>query len=51
MVTLGFNMDPHQAYLVIRGVKTLSIRIDRAQESAMKLASYLENQPKVAWVK
>ena len=51
MVTLGFNMDPHQAYLVIRGVKTLSIRIDRAQESAMKLAVYLENHPKVAWVK
>ena len=51
MVMLGFNMDPHQAYLVIRGVKTLSIRIDRAQESAMKLASYLENHPKVAWVK
>jgi len=51
MVTLGFNMDPHQAYLVIRGVKTLSIRIDRAQETAMKLAEYLENHPKVAWVK
>ncbi len=51
MVTLGFNMDPHQAYLVIRGVKTLSIRIDRAQESAMKIASYLENHPKVEWVR
>ena len=51
MVTLGFNVDPHQAYLVIRGVKTLSIRIDRAQESAMKIASYLENHPKVEWVK
>ena len=51
MVTLGFNMDPHQAYLVIRGVKTLSIRIDRAQESAMKIAAYLENHPKVAWVR
>lgn len=51
MVTLGFNMDPHQAYLVIRGVKTLSIRIDRAQESAMKIAEYLENHPKVEWVK
>ena len=51
MVTLGFNMDPHQAYLVIRGVKTLSIRIDRAQESAMKIATYLENHPKVAWVR
>ncbi|MFZ4546395.1 MAG: trans-sulfuration enzyme family protein [Bacteroidales bacterium] len=51
MVTLGFNMDPHQAYLVIRGVKTLSIRIDRAQESAMKIAEYLENHPKVEWVR
>jgi len=51
MVTLGFNMDPHQAYLVIRGVKTLGIRIDRAQESAMKVAVYLENHPKVEWVR
>ncbi len=51
MVTLGFNMDPHQAYLVIRGVKTLGIRIDRAQESAMKIANYLEQHPKVEWVK
>jgi methionine-gamma-lyase len=51
MVTLGFNMDPHQAYLVVRGVKTLSIRIDRAQESAMKIASFLENHPKVDWVR
>jgi methionine-gamma-lyase len=51
MVTLGFNMDPHQAYLVIRGVKTLSLRIDRAQESAEKIALYLEKHPKVAWVR
>ncbi len=51
MVTLGFNMDPHQAYLVIRGVKTLSVRLDRAQESAMKLAIFLENHPKVEWVR
>jgi methionine-gamma-lyase len=48
---MGGNMDPHQAYLVIRGVKTLSIRIDRAQENAMKVAEYLENHPKVDWVK
>jgi methionine-gamma-lyase len=51
MVTLGFNMDPHQAYLVIRGVKTLSIRIEKAQASAMILAEYLEKHPKVDWVK
>ena len=51
MVYMGGNMDPHQAYMVIRGVKTLSIRIDRAQENAIKVADYLEKHPKVAWVK
>ncbi len=51
MVGMGCNMDPHQAYMVLRGVKTLSIRIDRAQANAMKVAEYLENHPKVEWVK
>lgn len=51
MVTLGCNMDPHQAYMVIRGIKTLGIRIERSQKSAMKVARFLENHPKVAWVK
>ena len=51
MVYMGGNMDPHQAYLVIRGVKTLSLRIDKAQNSAMKIAKYLENHPKVEWIK
>ncbi len=51
MVYLGCNMDPHQAFMVVRGVKTLAIRIERAQENAMKIAEFLENHPKVAWVK
>lgn len=51
MVTLGCNMDPHQAYMVIRGIKTLGIRIDRSQQSAMKIARFLESHPKVEWVK
>ncbi len=51
MTYLGGNMDPHQAYMVIRGVKTLSLRIDKATENAKKIAEYLENHPKVAWVK
>ncbi len=50
MVNIGSNMDPHQAYLVIRGLKTLGIRIDRAQENAIKVANYLDNHPKVEWV-
>jgi len=51
MINLGCNMDPHQAYLVLRGIKTLSVRIDRAQENAIKIAEFLEKHPKVAWVK
>ncbi len=50
MLNLGGNMDPHQAYMVIRGLKTLGIRIDRAQESAMKVAEFLESHPKIASV-
>ncbi len=51
MVYMGCNMDPHQAYMVIRGVKTLGVRIERAQKSAMEVAKYLEQHPKVAWIK
>lgn len=51
MVNLGCNMDPHQAFLVLRGVKTLGIRIERAQENAMAVARWLEAHPKVASVR
>ena len=51
MVYMGGNMDPHQAFMVIRGVKTLSLRIEKAQQSAMKIAEFLENHPKVEWIK
>jgi methionine-gamma-lyase len=51
MINLGFNLDPHQAFLAHRGLKTLAIRIDRAQQSAQRIAEFLENHSKVAWVK
>ncbi len=51
MTALGCNLDPHQSYLVIRGLKTLAIRIERAQENAQKVAEYLEKHPKVEWVR
>lgn len=50
MINMGFNMDPHQAFLVRRGLKTLAIRIDKAQENSIKVADYLEAHPKVDWV-
>ncbi len=51
MSNLGCNMDPHQAYLTRRGLKTLAIRIDRAMENAQVIAEFLEKHPKVEWVK
>ena len=51
MVYMGCNMDPTQAFMVIRGIKTLAIRMERAQENAMKVARYLQSHPKVAWIK
>ncbi len=50
MIYLGGNMDPHQAFLTHRGLKTLSIRMEKAQENAMKVAEYLEKHPKVEWI-
>ncbi|MBU0487278.1 MAG: aminotransferase class I/II-fold pyridoxal phosphate-dependent enzyme [Bacteroidetes bacterium] len=51
MVYMGCNMDPSQAFMVLRGVKTLAIRIERAQENAMKVAQFLQSHPRVAWIK
>ena len=51
MIMVGTNMDPHQAYLVLRGVKTLSIRQERAEENAKKVADFLQKQDKVEWIK
>ncbi len=48
---IGGTMDPHQAWLVLRGVKSLGLRMERAQENAMKLATYLEKHPKVTWIR
>jgi len=47
---LGGTMDPHQAWLVLRGLRTLYLRVEKAQDNAKKLADWLESQPKVAWV-
>jgi methionine-gamma-lyase len=48
---LGGTMDPHQAWLVHRGIKTLGMRMERAQENCLKLARFLENHPKIDWVR
>ena len=50
VVIMGCNMDPHQASMVSRGLKTLAIRVDRAQANAREIAVWLEKHPKVEWV-
>jgi methionine-gamma-lyase len=44
---LGGTMDPHQAWLVLRGVKTLAMRVRTAQENAKALAEFLAGHPAV----
>lgn len=44
---LGGVMDPLTAFLALRGLKTLSLRVQRQNESAIKIARYLEKQEKV----
>jgi methionine-gamma-lyase len=50
MINMGFNIDPHQAFLTRRGLKTLAIRIEKSQQNAIKIADYLESHQKVEWV-
>ena len=47
---LGGTMDPHQAWLVLRGMRTLALRLAKAQENAMELATWLETHPSVEWI-
>lgn len=47
----GATMDPHQAWLILRGARTLPLRMEKAMENAMKIALYLKGHPKVRWVR
>lgn len=48
--TLGTSLDPHAAYLVIRGMKTLKIRMDVINSNSLKIAEFLMEHPKVRTV-
>ena len=47
----GCVLSPFDSYLVLRGVKTLSLRMDRHESNALKLASWLEQHPQVESVR
>ncbi len=50
-INFGTTIDPHQAWLVLRGIRTLGMRVERAQANAIELAQWLESHPQVAWVR
>lgn len=45
--TLGGSMDPHAAFLLLRGIKTLAVRVERQNESALRIAEFLSQHGKV----
>jgi cystathionine beta-lyase/cystathionine gamma-synthase len=45
--TLGGTMDPHAAWLLLRGIKTLAVRVQRQNENALRISQFLEGHPKV----
>ena len=45
--TLGGTMDPHAAWLLLRGMKTLAVRVQRQNENALRVAQFLARHSKV----
>jgi cystathionine beta-lyase/cystathionine gamma-synthase len=48
--TLGGTMDPHAAWLLLRGIKTLAVRVERQNENALRIAQFLARHAKVRCV-
>jgi cystathionine beta-lyase/cystathionine gamma-synthase len=47
---LGGSLDPHAAFLLHRGVKTLAVRVKVQNDSALQIARYLEKHPRISKV-
>ena len=47
----GAALSPMNAFLILQGLETLSLRMERHTENAMAVAKYLEADPRVEWVK
>jgi O-acetylhomoserine (thiol)-lyase len=46
----GAALSPHSAFLILQGLETLGLRIERHCENALRVAQHLQHHPKVAWV-
>lgn len=49
-MTLGGIIAPHEAWLMLRGLRTLEIRVERSSASTLEVVEFLENHPKVKTV-
>ena len=50
IIVLGGVIDPHAAWLLARGIKTLEVRVERQNETGLRLAEFLEKHPGVSRV-
>ena len=48
---LGGCLSPDNAWIILQGIETLSLRMDRHCENALAVATYLKDHPKVEWVR
>ncbi|CEG26425.1 O-acetylhomoserine aminocarboxypropyltransferase/cysteine synthase family protein [Bacillus sp. B-jedd] len=46
----GSSLSPNSAFLLLQGLETLHLRIEKHNENALALAQYLQNHPAVEWV-
>lgn len=47
---IGACLSPFNSFLLLQGLETLSLRLDRHTQNALALAQWLKEQPQVAWV-
>jgi len=47
---MGAAISPFNAFLILQGVETLALRMERICENAVKIAEFLKSHPKVGWV-
>ncbi|GAB0149288.1 MULTISPECIES: bifunctional O-acetylhomoserine aminocarboxypropyltransferase/cysteine synthase [unclassified Marichromatium] len=48
---MGAALAPFNSFLVLQGIETLAVRMDRHCENALAVAQYLKDHPRVAWVR
>ena len=47
---MGAALSPFNAFLILQGIETLALRMERTCENALKIAQHLQSHSKVAWV-